>query len=198
MSRPRRPTKGSNVKPLYKTATAATALGAMLALGGCVSVPTGPSVMAMPGKDKTYEQFRADQQLCQQYAQDAIGGQAQQTQNNVVNSAAVGTAVGAVAGALVGAASHNAGAGAAIGAGGGLLVGSAAGGNAAAGGNYSMQQRYDMTYTQCMYSKGNQVQQPQQVTTYTYHPRRYYYAPPPPPGYYGPPATYYGPPPGAW
>ncbi|MFX5785522.1 hypothetical protein ABTE36_23800, partial [Acinetobacter baumannii] len=74
----------------------------------------------------------------------------------------------------------------AIGAGGGLLVGSAAGSNAAAGGNYSMQQRYDMTYTQCMYSKGNQVQQPVQTTTvYTYRPR--YYAPPPPPGYYGPP-----------
>jgi hypothetical protein len=87
-----------------------------------------------------------------------------------------------VAGALIGAASGNAGAGAAIGAGGGLLVGSAAGSNAAAGGNYSMQQRYDMTYTQCMYSKGNQVQQPVQTTTvYTYHPR-YYYAPPPPRG----------------
>ena len=187
------------MKPIYKTAATVSAVGAMLVLGGCVSVPTGPSVMAMPGKDKTYEQFRADQQQCQQYAQDAIGGQAAQTQNNAANSAAVGTAVGAVAGALIGAASGNAGAGAAIGAGGGLLVGSAAGSNAAAGGNYSMQQRYDMTYTQCMYSKGNQVQQPVQTTTvYTYHPRHYYYAPPPPPGYYGPPPVYYGPPPGAY
>lgn len=196
MPPPRR--KGNNVKPIYKTAATVTAVGAMLALGGCVSVPTGPSVMAMPGKDKSYEQFRADQQLCQQYAQDAIGGQAQQTQNNAANSAAVGTAVGAVAGALIGAASGNAGAGAAIGAGGGLLVGSAAGSNAAAGGNYSMQQRYDMTYTQCMYSKGNQVETQRQATAYTYHPRRYYYAPPPPPGYYGPPPVYYGPPPGAY
>lgn len=190
--------KGNNVKPLSKTASAVAVLGAVLALGGCVSVPTGPSVMAMPGNGKSYEQFRADQQLCQQYAQDAIGGQAQQTQNNTANSAAVGTAVGAVAGALIGAASGNAGAGAAIGAGGGLLVGSAAGSNAAAGGNYSMQQRYDMTYTQCMYSKGNQVETQRQAA-YTYHPRRYYYyAPPPPPGYYGPPPVYYGPPPGAY
>ncbi|MFL9923374.1 glycine zipper family protein [Herbaspirillum lusitanum] len=184
-----------------KAGATVTALGTALILGGCVSVPTGPSVMAMPGKDKSYEQFRADQMACQQYSQEAIGGQAQATQNNSVNSAAVGTAIGAVAGALVGAASGNAGAGAAIGAGGGLLVGSAAGSNAAAGGNYSMQQRYDMTYTQCMYSKGNQVQQPVQTTTttYYYHPRRYYYsAPPPPPGYYGPPPTYYGPPPGAY
>ena len=84
------------MKPIYKTAATVSAVGAMLALGGCVSVPTGPSVMAMPGKDKTYEQFRADQQQCQQYAQDAIGGQAAQTQNSAANSAAVGTAVGAV------------------------------------------------------------------------------------------------------
>ena len=61
-----------------------------------------------------------------------------------------------------------------------------------------MQQRYDMTYTQCMYSKGNQVETQRQATVYTYHPRRYYYAPPPPPGYYAPAPTYYGPPPGAY
>lgn len=186
------------MKPIYKTASTVTAIGTLLALGGCVSVPTGPSVMAMPGKDKPYEQFRAEQMQCQQYAQESIGGQAQATQNNAANSAAVGTAVGAVAGALIGAASGNAGAGAAIGAGGGLLVGSASGSNAAAGGNYSMQQRYDMTYTQCMYAKGNQVQQQRQVTVESYRPRRYYYAPPPPPGYYGPAPVYYGPPPDAY
>lgn len=187
------------MKANYKTPTALAAVAALLALGGCVSVPTGPSVMAMPGTGKSYEQFRSDQGQCQQYAQEAIGGQAASTQNNAVNSAAAGTAIGAVAGALIGAASGNAGAGAAIGAGGGLLVGSAAGSNATAGGNYSMQQRYDMTYSQCMYSKGNQIQTAQQnTTTYVYHPRRYYYAPPPPPGYYGPPPGYYGPPPGAY
>ncbi|WP_034293689.1 glycine zipper family protein [Herbaspirillum sp. RV1423] len=185
------------MKPIYKTAGSLTAIAALLALGGCVSVPTGPSVMAMPGNGKSYEQFRAEQAQCQQYAQESIGGQAQATQNNAANNAAAGTAIGAVAGALIGAASGNAGAGAAIGAGGGLLVGSAAGSNAAAGGNYSMQQRYDMTYSQCMYSKGNQIQSTQ-TTTYVYHPRRYYYAPPPPPGYYGPPPVYYGPPPGAY
>jgi len=188
------------VKPIHKTAGTLGALTALLVLGGCVSVPTGPSVMAMPGNGKSYEQFRSEQQQCQQYAQEAIGGQAQSTQNNATNSAVAGTAIGAVAGALIGAASGNAGAGAAIGAGGGLLVGSAAGSNASAGGNYSMQQRYDMTYSQCMYSKGNQIQTQQQATTvYSYHPRRYYYAPPPPPpGYYGPPPGYYGPPPGAY
>jgi len=191
--------QGSIVKPIHQTAMTVAAVGALLALGGCVSVPTGPSVMTMPGKGKSYEAFRADQQLCQQYAQDAIGPQAGQTQNNTVNSAAVGTAVGAVAGALIGAASGHAGEGAAIGGGGGLLVGGAAGSNAAASGNYSMQQRYDMTFTQCMYSKGNQVQT-QQSDYGSYAPHRRYYSapPPPPPGYYGPPPVYYGPPPGAW
>jgi hypothetical protein len=176
------------VKPIYKTTGTLTVLAALLALGGCVSVPTGPSVMAMPGKDKPYEVFRQEQAQCEQYAQESIGGAAQATQNNTVNSAAVGTAVGAVAGAMIGAASGHAGAGAAIGGGSGLLIGSAAGSNASASGNYSMQQRYDMTYSQCMYSKGNQVQQPAQVTTYVYRRRYYddpvYYAPR---GYYGPP-----------
>jgi hypothetical protein len=181
------------VKPIYKTAGSLSALAALLALAGCVSVPTGPSVMAMPGKDKPYEVFRAEQAQCEQYAREAIGGQAESTKNNATNSAAVGTAVGAVAGALIGAASGNAGAGAAIGAGGGLLVGSAAGSNASANGNYTMQQRYDMVYSQCMYSKGNQVQQPTRTTTYVVQPRRYDYEGPPP-GYYGP--GYYGHPPG--
>ena len=180
---------------MNKTNATVTVLIASLALGGCVSLPTGPSVMAMPGAGKSYDQFRADQAQCQQYAQESINGAAQSTQNNTVNSAAVGTAVGAVAGALIGAATGRAGAGAAIGGGAGLLVGSASGSNAAASGNLSMQQRYDMTYTQCMYSKGEQVQQPAQVTTYVYHPRRYYYDVPPP-GYYAPaPAGYISQPP---
>ena len=184
------------MNPIYKNVGTVTTLVAMLALAGCVSVPTGPSVMAMPGSNKTYDQFRADQAQCEQYAQEAIGGAAQSTQNNTVGSAAVGTAVGAVAGALIGAATGRAGAGAAIGGGAGLLVGSAAGSNASSSGNATMQQRYDMTYSQCMYSKGNQIQQPAQVTTNVYHPRRYYYdAPPPPPGYYVPAPSGYAPPP---
>lgn len=191
------------VNVMNKTNATVAVLVASLALGGCVSVPTGPSVMAMPGAGKSYDQFRADQAQCQQYAQESIGGAAQATQNNTVNNAAVGTAVGAVAGALIGAATGRAGAGAAIGGGAGLLVGSAAGSNAAASGNMTMQQRYDMTYTQCMYAKGEQVQQPAQVTTYVYHPRRYYYDAPPP-GYYAPAPGYYSappsppPPPGAY
>src|SRR2546426_1556107 len=47
--------------------------------------------------------------------------------------------------------------GAAVGAGGGLLGGTAVGASNAAGANQSVQHRYDMTYMQCMYAKGNQI-----------------------------------------
>ncbi len=182
------------IQSFSRTAVAGAVL--TVALSGCVSVPTGPSVMAMPGSMKSYEQFRADAAVCEQYAQQSIGAGAAATQNAAVNNTAVGTVVGAVAGAAIGAASGRAGAGAAIGAGTGLLVGSANGSNAAARGNYSMQQRYDNTYSQCMYAKGNQVQSDGYYASPTA--RRYSLPPPPPPGYTGPPPVYYGPPPGAY
>jgi hypothetical protein len=47
--------------------------------------------------------------------------------------------------------------GAAIGAGSGLLLGSAAGPGAYETSAYALQNRYDITYVQCMYAKGNQV-----------------------------------------
>jgi hypothetical protein len=63
-------------------------------------------------------------------------------------------------GAAIGAIAGNAGAGTAIGATTGLVGGSAvAAGNTQAGAA-GMQQRYNVTYTQCMYSRGNTVQSP--------------------------------------
>ncbi|MDY7579827.1 glycine zipper family protein [Herbaspirillum sp. RTI4] len=177
------------MKSIYKLA----ALAGALVLGGCVSAPTGPSVMAMPGSNKSYEQFREDEAVCQSYAQQATAGNAKATQDATVNSAAVGTVVGAVAGALIGAASHQAGAGAAIGAGGGLLVGSAAGSNASSNGNYGTQRRFDSVYLQCMYSKGNQIPSRDR---YVRREAPTYQAPPPPSDYDGPSTRYYGTPPG--
>ena len=95
---------------------------------------------------------------------------------NTATSAVVGTAIGAGVGAMLGAASGNAGAGAAIGGGTGLLFGAASGSESGRVYGYEAQRRYDNTYVQCMYSKGNQV--PGVVRT---PPRGYY--PPPPPGY---------------
>ena len=131
---------------------------AIVLVGGCATVPPGPSVMVLPGTGMSFEQFRADDQSCQQYAQNAVGyppGQA--AEDSATRSAAVGTVLGAAAGALLGAASGNAGAGAAIGAGTGLIIGGTSGSEAYGRSAYSMQHRYDNAYIQCMYAKGHQV-----------------------------------------
>jgi hypothetical protein len=154
------------------------ALCSVALLSACVTVPTGPSVMVLPGSNKNFDQFQADGYACNQYAQQSTAGSGQVAANNAAGNAAVGTLLGAAAGAAIGSVGGNAGAGAAIGAGTGLLFGSTAGANSAGYSNYQMQRQYDQAYVQCMYAKGNQVPMGN-----AYRPRRG-----PPPGYYPPPA----------
>jgi hypothetical protein len=146
-------------------------------LAGCATIPEGPSVMALPGAGKSYEAFREDAAVCQMYAQQAIGettpGQA--ATDSAIKSGAAGTAIGAAAGALIGAATGDPGVGAAIGAGGGLLVGSTAGTGAYGVGASTVQDRYDATYVQCMYAKGNKV-----PVSASYETMSSQYSPPPP------------------
>jgi hypothetical protein len=135
------------------------ALGATLVLlGGCSTLPPGPSVLVLPGSRTSFEQFQQDDSVCRGFATASTGTPAQQgAQESGVGSAVVGTAVGAAAGAAIGAAAGAPATGAAIGAGSGLLFGSAAGvGRADAAGD-SLQHRYDNAYLQCMYAKGNQI-----------------------------------------
>lgn len=148
----------------------------LLVLGGCATVPKGPSVMALPGPGKSFDQFQADDAICRQWAAQKIGLSPQETvTQNTATGAAVGTVIGAGLGAAIGAASGHAGAGAAIGAGSGLLVGTASGANAGQYYGREAQRRYDIAYTQCMYAKGNEI--PGMVM----QPRRYRRIPPPPP-----------------
>jgi uncharacterized protein YcfJ len=158
-------------------------LVSLLALGACAAVPpSGPSVMALPGKGKNFEQFRADDYACRDYAAGQTRVTPEQASvNSGVKSAAIGTAVGAAAGALLG--GHK---GAGVGAGTGLLIGSMAGAGAAQRSAYTLQQRYDIAYTQCMYAKGDRVPQAasQIERPRRYRRRVYLYAPPPPPPYY--------------
>jgi hypothetical protein len=135
------------------TVSAAVALG----LGGCVTVPSGPAVMVLPGQYKPFDQFRADDLECRQYASAAIGGATDNAANAATAQAVGGALLGAAVGAAIGAASGQAGQGAAIGGGTGLLFGSTAGGNVAGMSSYQLQQRYDGAYMQCMYAKGNQI-----------------------------------------
>ncbi len=156
----------------------------LVTVAGCATVPRGPSVMALPGSGKTFEQFQADDINCRQWAAQQIGLSPQETINqNTATGAVVGTAIGAGLGAAIGAASGHAGTGAAIGAGSGLLVGTASGANAGQFYGREAQHRYDIAYTQCMYAKGNEI--PGVVTRTRRSPRRIAPPPPPPgPGYY--------------
>ena len=130
----------------------------LLVLSGCATIPNGPSVRVLPGEGKTFEEFQADDAVCRQWASQSIGISPQETVNqNAATGAVVGTAVGAALGAAIGAASGNPAAGAAIGAGSGLLVGTATGANAGNAYGWEAQRRYDNTYVQCMYAKGNQI-----------------------------------------
>jgi len=155
----------------------------VLLLGACTVMPTGPTVMALPGTGQSIERFREDDGYCRQFAIEQIGGRTSEdaARQSAVTSAAVGTAIGAVAGAALGGRD-----GAAFGAGTGLLMGSAAGANAAQGSRVGTQRQYDNAYVQCMYSKGHKVPVPANLA------QRALKAedagiPPPPPGMPPPP-----------
>ena len=152
----------------------------LLALTGCVTVPNGPSIMSLPGSGRSFDQFRADDQDCRQFASAQVGGSSanQAAANSGVTSAAVGTVLGAAAGAAIDGSS-----GAATGAGVGLLFGALAGSGAAYSSGYSLQQRYDIGYTQCMYAKGHKVPVSGNFVSANGRsaPRNYTPPPPPPP-----------------
>jgi hypothetical protein len=127
-------------------------------VSACATVPTGPSVMVLPGAGKPFDQFQLEDLVCRQYAQQQIGvAPGQAATQSTVNTAVLGTAIGAAAGAAIGAATGHPGVGAAVGAGGGLLTGTAAGAQAGAVSSGALQERYDIAYVQCMYAKGDQV-----------------------------------------
>jgi len=148
---------------------------ALIAFGGCATVPTGPSVMVLPPPGKPFDQFRTEDAMCRQWAAQSIGLSPQQmVNNNTLTGAAVGTALGTALGASIGALSASSGAGAAIGAASGLLVGTAAGASAGQASGYEAQRRYDIAYQQCMYANGNIIPGVRYV-------RRVQRTPPPPP-----------------
>lgn len=141
------------------------ALTGALLVAGCVSEPMGPTVQVMPGPNKPFQVFEQDQMVCKQYASQQVAGGAQQANNQQVLTGVVGTALGAGVGAAVGG-----GRGAAVGAAAGATGGTMVGAGQAQQAQMSLQQRYDIAYSQCMYAHGNQV--PGFAPSY---------APPPPP-----------------
>ncbi|MGO9953562.1 MAG: glycine zipper family protein [Dissulfurispiraceae bacterium] len=150
----------------------------LFTLSGCATMPPGPSVSVMPPPGKSFDEFRADDAICRQWAAQQTGQTAQDAANqSAVKSAALGTILTAGLGAVIGAAVGHWGTGAAIGAASGLLLGTAAGAGASQASGYAVQRRYDVAYMQCMYAKGNLL------PGMTVAPVRRYSAPPPPPDY---------------
>lgn len=189
------------------TGAFAGAVVLLLALGGCVTAPTAPAVMTLPGQYKPLDQFQFDDLDCRNYANATISGQVKAA-NDAAAANALGTALlGAAAGAAFGSWSGQAGEGAAIGAGVGALLAGAASANQGNAVAYDLQRRFDAAYLQCMYARGNQVPAPAgapPVTRYPAPPASSAPAqyPPPasmtPPAASSPPGQYVPPPPGQY
>jgi len=145
-------------------------------LSACVSLPNGPSVMALPGTGKSSDQFRDDDWYCRNFANEKVGGvePAEVSRSSTAKGAAIGTAAGAGLGAAFGG-----GGGAAIGAGFGLITGLAVGAGAGENSAYALQRRYDQAYVQCMYARGHKVPISGHLTSA--RPPGPSYVPPPPP-----------------
>lgn len=172
------------MKKLKSSLARFSAIAGTLVLGACTVMPSGPSVMVLPGTGQSLDRFRADDYVCREFSLMQIGGQTPQSAANqaAVGSAVVGTAIGAVAGAAIGGSQ-----GAAVGAGTGMLIGGTAGSNTARASGYGSQRQYDNAYIQCMYTKGHRVPVPASMV-YS-RPVRAADAgfPPPPPGTPPPP-----------
>ncbi|HEV8584101.1 MAG TPA: glycine zipper family protein [Methylomirabilota bacterium] len=176
-----------------KAAFLAVPLGLLLV--GCATIPTGPSVMVLPGTGKPFDQFQIDDAACRQWALQSVGVTTQKaSSDSLATGAVVGTAIGAAAGAAIGAAAGSPGIGAAAGAGAGLLGGTAVGGGYADRSVQSVQRRYDIAYMQCMYAKGNQIPVSRGAVPYNSM-RNQSPPPPPPPPAVTPPAGSAPPPP---
>ena len=174
--------------PRSGVAAGVLAAAAALVLQGCAVAPAGPSVMVLPGVQKSQTQYDADQAGCRQQAQAAVAPAVEAANQQAAATAAVGTAIGAAIGALVGYGGyggygHYAGQSAAWGAGAGLMYGGVVGGSGSQAANIGLQQRYDNAYAQCMALRGNQLPG---VAGYR---RALPAAPPPPPPGYSPPAV---------
>jgi uncharacterized protein YcfJ len=127
-------------------------VAAVVALSACAPHILGPTIPVMPGRNKPPDAFNADMNVCRQYAGSQIAPLQQQAGSAALGTALFGTALGAGLGAAIGG-----GRGAAIGAASGAVVGtSVAAANSRMAG-LTLQQQYDVFFSQCMYGRGNRV-----------------------------------------
>lgn len=171
---------------LYRAAMTYGVLATCAVVAACTTTPPNePSVMVLPGTGRSFEQFRADNDVCKQYAHEQVAGRTPEGTGIVsgVKSAAVGTVLGAAAGAAA-----DGSRGASVGAGAGLALGGLSGAGAAETSGARLQQRYDIGYQQCMYAKGHHIPMAGGLTNQFFrdYQERPATLPPPPPS---PPAS---------
>jgi hypothetical protein len=144
------------------------ALGGVALVTACtIPPPSGPTVLAMPPAGKDLAVFQQEDGQCRSYAAATIGalppGQATLP---APGSSAVGT--GRATTALQASNATTGDAGATIGGAPGYAGDVAAGATYAASGAYDVQTRYNIAYTQCIYSSGNAVL-PMPASVYGYN-----------------------------
>jgi hypothetical protein len=130
----------------------ATQLFAAVLLSGCATSPMGPTALVMPASGKPFDVFVQEQAMCKQFAGGEVEGGATMSNLKQLGTMVVSTALGGGLGAAV-----RGRRGAEIGGAVGAIGGSAMAGHGSARDQNSLQGRYDMAYTQCMYSRGNQI-----------------------------------------
>lgn len=129
-----------------------SAIGCCLLLSACAHTPLGPSVSVLPSPTKPFEVFQQDEVACRQFASQEVSGGAEAANQRAIGAGALTTGLGALLGAAAGG-----GRGAGVGAATGAIVGTAVGSELSQREQYSLQHRYDISYSQCMYARGNQV-----------------------------------------
>jgi len=136
---------------MFRTPNTTILLAAVL-LSGCASQPMGPTARVMPASGKPFEVFAQDQATCKQFADNEVSGGATMANLKEFGTAAITTGLGAGLGAAV-----RGERGAEVGGSIGAIGGGALAAHGSARDQNSLQGRYDLAYTQCMYARGNQV-----------------------------------------
>ncbi len=125
---------------------------AAVLLSGCATTPMGPTALVMPAQGKPFEVFAQEQEMCKQFAGGEVDGGATMSNLKQLGTMAISTALGAGLGASV-----RGRRGAEFGGAVGAIGGGAMAGHGSARDQNTLQGRYDLAYTQCMYSRGNQI-----------------------------------------
>lgn len=124
-----------------------------LALASCTEI--GPTVQILPGPNKPFETFQADQKTCMAYTDAQGQPYANRSSEAQLGTLAIGTALGAGLGAAIGG-GRGAGIGAAVGAIGGTAVGTGQASNSVE----RIQIMYNNDYASCMVAHGNALPAP--------------------------------------